>query len=293
MDQPNPALDPDASPPVIGSEGLPQEPEPSPFSNQPPLWFDLKLFGLLLAASLVGSIAVLPFTRWSFEQAEPPLIPRGLVPLVLAVAVAVEVFVSAVAIVVGLVLGPRLNLGKLLPAESARHTSAASRFWVAIGEPLVLGAALGAIVGVFAWNLEPAAAGSVLTLATPAAWESLVASIGAGIREEIWLRFGFMTFVVWLGTALIRFLGRTRTEPPAIVVWIANILAALVFALIHVPQTYALVGLTTASVLLVLYGNGMPGLVFGWLYWRRGLIPAMVAHFSLGLVLKVVIPVLF
>jgi membrane protease YdiL (CAAX protease family) len=37
----------------------------------------------------------------------------------------------------------------------------------------------------------------------------------------------------------------------------------------------------------------VPGLVFGWLYWRRGLVAAMLAHFGLDLVLKVFIPLLF
>ena len=43
-------------------------------------------------------------------------------------------------------------------------------------------------------------------------------------------------------------------------------------------------------MLFIFVGNGTPGLVFGWLYWRRGLIAAMLAHFGLDLVLKVLIP---
>jgi len=40
-----------------------------------------------------------------------------------------------------------------------------------------------------------------------------------------------------------------------------------------------------------LYGNRLPGYVFGRLYWRRRVIAAMWAHFGLDLVLKVFIPV--
>lgn len=39
-------------------------------------------------------------------------------------------------------------------------------------------------------------------------------------------------------------------------------------------------------------GNGAPGVVFGWLYWRRGLYSAMLAHFGLDLVIKVLVPLL-
>jgi hypothetical protein len=214
--------------------------------------------------------------------------------LLFAITVAVELNLSAAAIVVGLALGPRVNLGRLFPpSEPTGCPSASSRFWLSIGEPLALGGTLGAIVAVLAWNLGPAATGSAATLEMPATWQALIASIGAAVREEIWLRFGFMTFVVWAGAMVLRLVGRTKSEPTAVVVWTANILAAFLFALIHLSQTYAIVGLSTASLLLVFYGNGMPGLVFGWLYWRRGLIAAMCAHFSLGLVLKVVLPLLY
>jgi membrane protease YdiL (CAAX protease family) len=38
--------------------------------------------------------------------------------------------------------------------------------------------------------------------------------------------------------------------------------------------------------------NAAAGLVFGWLYWRRGLEVAMLAHFSADLVLHVAAPLL-
>jgi membrane protease YdiL (CAAX protease family) len=216
-----------------------------------------------------------------------------LLPLVLAISVVVELFSSAAAIGVGLGIGPRVNLGKLfLPDESTGQPSAARRFWITIGEPLALGVTLGAIVGAFAWNVDSAVAGREHTLTMPTPWEGLLGSIGAGIREEIWLRLGFMTFLVWLGAVLVRLLSQQKGEPPATVVWIANLLAALLFAAIHLPQTQAILGLSTGTLLLVFYGNGLPGLVFGWLYWRRGLVAAMLAHFGLDLVLKVFIPLL-
>ena len=36
----------------------------------------------------------------------------------------------------------------------------------------------------------------------------------------------------------------------------------------------------------------LAGIVFGWLYWRRGLLAAMLAHFSADIVLPVVAPLL-
>jgi hypothetical protein len=71
-------------------------------------------------------------------------------------------------------------------------------------------------------------------------------------REEVSLWLGLMTWIAWIGMVI------ARREPgdPAMI-WIANIPAAL---------------------------------AFGWLFWRRGLVAAMVAHFVFDVVLKVIYP---
>jgi hypothetical protein len=42
----------------------------------------------------------------------------------------------------------------------------------------------------------------------------------------------------------------------------------------------------------VLGANGLVGVVFGWLYWRYGLLAAMIAHFSADVVLHTLAPLL-
>jgi hypothetical protein len=122
-------------------------------------------------------------------------------------------------------------------------------------------------------------------LTHPPAWEGLLASVGAGIREELWLRLGAMTLLVWLGARLTR-----PGEPSPAVVWVANGIAAALFAAIHLPQASALFGLGAPVLAVVFAGNGLPGLAFGWLYWRRGLLAAMAAHGAADIVMKVVLP---
>ena len=62
---------------------------------------------------------------------------------------------------------------------------------------------------------------------------------------------------------------------------------AVLFGLGHLPATAAMVPLTTLVVARALVLNGLAGVVFGWLYWRRDLLAAMVAHFSADIVLHV------
>ncbi|ADB38187.1 CPBP family intramembrane glutamic endopeptidase [Spirosoma linguale] len=93
-----------------------------------------------------------------------------------------------------------------------------------------------------------------------------------GITEEILLRFGLMTLLVWLITVVIGY----RTS---IGYWLAIGMAALLFGAGHLPALYGVI--KNPSPLLTLYiivGNSVAGLLFGWVYWRKNLGMAMVAH---------------
>lgn len=93
-----------------------------------------------------------------------------------------------------------------------------------------------------------------------------------GITEEIFMRFGLMTLLVWLTAKLFKGL-----KPQ--VYWIGIILSSLVFAVGHFPIVFQTVG--NPSIVMISYvliGNTVGGLVFGWLYWKKGLESAFLAH---------------
>ena len=72
--------------------------------------------------------------------------------------------------------------------------------------------------------------------------------------------------------------------------WIAIVLVAVAFGLAHLPATAA-VGLELNALVVsrAIVLNGLGGIVFGWLYWRRGLESAMVSHFTTDVVLHVIL----
>jgi membrane protease YdiL (CAAX protease family) len=87
-----------------------------------------------------------------------------------------------------------------------------------------------------------------------------------------------MSFVVWL---LWRLLQGGRGTPSVMLVGSAIGVSALLFGVGHVPVVAALAGtLTPAIAAYVVIANAAFGLVAGWLYWRRGLESAMLAHVS-------------
>lgn len=102
-----------------------------------------------------------------------------------------------------------------------------------------------------------------------------------GITEEIYLRFGLMTLIVWISAKALK-----GTKPAAY--WIGIVLAALIFAIGHFPVVFNTIE-SPGTILLtyVLIGNSVGGLIFGWLYWKKGLESAFLAHIFIHVVLVI------
>jgi len=78
--------------------------------------------------------------------------------------------------------------------------------------------------------------------------------------------------------------------PTAGAFWLANVLADVLFGPGYLPATAAFLPLTRLAITRAAALNGIPSIMFGWLYWKRGLEPAMAAHFSADLALHVLLP---
>lgn len=128
-------------------------------------------------------------------------------------------------------------------------------------------------------------ANALMLTTQPAAWKGFLASFYGGITEEILLRLFVMSLLAWIGS----FISKTSDgKPTTVIFWTANILAAILFGLGHLPTVSALVPLTTLVVIRTVTLNAIGGIIFGWLYQTRGLESAMIAHFSADIVLHVI-----
>ncbi|WP_265569485.1 CPBP family intramembrane glutamic endopeptidase [Sphingomicrobium nitratireducens] len=149
----------------------------------------------------------------------------------------------------------RANPGPVLPA---------------IARPAALGAAATAVV-MIAYGAFTASQGLISEeVARTAGPNLLVRLLYGGMTEEILLRWGVMSILAWV---------LTRLGIRPVFYWIAIIGAALLFAAGHLPFLYS-VQPDAAPMLVaaVLVGNAIPGALFGWLFWKRGIEAAMLAH---------------
>jgi hypothetical protein len=233
-------------------------------------------FALLLTAALVASLASVPFAARAHKTTG--LGGKAFWSLVLAF----EGIVSALAIAVGLWCGTRIGLGAPLILHALEGDPAALQALqqglpVALGVGVATGVVLTALrIALRRWT--PTAPPSLVRFRI---WERLLAALAAGVREELWFRFGLMTGLAWLAVLA---LGTSADQP--FVLWGLNLLLALGFGAVHLGQARALHGLTPRYVGYILLLNGLASLAFGWLYWRQGLVAAMVAHGSTDLILQ-------
>ena len=93
-----------------------------------------------------------------------------------------------------------------------------------------------------------------------------------GFTEEIIMRFGLITLIVWVLYKIVR-------KANAAIYWTGIMVAALLFAVGHFPIAFQAVDQPSALLLTyLLVGNTIGGIIFGWLYWKKGLESAFLAH---------------
>jgi hypothetical protein len=115
-----------------------------------------------------------------------------------------------------------------------------------------------------------------------------LAAFSAGITEETLFRLVGLSLLAWLGGLLFH---QSDGRPKRIIFWIANVLFALGFGVVHL-QKVAVMGWPINSLVITytLILNAIGGLLFGWLFWTFGLESAMLGHFFADVILYTLIP---
>ncbi len=254
-----------------------------------------KVFLILWIAGILATLLVLPYAL-EVQSSAIDLTKLGIpLPALIAIQTLQNAIILAIAIFAGLFFAGRVGLATPILDSVTRGQPVAEKVRAILPLSILLGVVSTLIVvGLEFFYFQPAMmkelgdAATVLNLHTsqPAAWKGLLASFYGGIAEEIQLRLFVMSLLVWLG----KFINKTSEgKPTSVVFWIANILAAILFGLGHLPTISLLVPLTPLVVARTVVLNGLLGIIFGWLYWKRGLESAMISHFSADLVLHVLL----
>lgn len=243
--------------------------------------FNSRLFVILLLAGLAGVlsillidlnglIAVLPIPP---ETEIPPITPA--LKLLSLVQPAI---LLAVAVLVGVALASKVGLSSPVAEAAASGGDMVAAFKPQIIPGLVGGLAGGVVIVLLALAWKPFLPQEVARLISefgkflPLPMRLLY----GGITEELLLRWGFMTLLVW---ASWRWFHKEPSKPKPAYFICAIVISSLVFGIGHLPIAFMLFSEPTlALTLFVIVGNSTFGLIAGYLYWKKGLESAIVAH---------------
>ena len=245
-------------------------------------WF---LFASLVLVCIPGVAIAVRGTTGALERLarnnmrpDQQLPPR---PVLMLASGAQTMVLVALAAAVGTLLAPKVGLH----APFFEALAAGSPLWPPIRSqliPALLVGNLGALlfVAAYYWLFRPR-----LDTETVLRMEELRNELGiwgrvlyGGIVEEVLIRWGLMTLLVWLGSLLLG-------DPTSAVVWTAIIVAGILFGLGHAPS-YLAAGCKRSPIFFatMISLNLWASLIFGWLFWHYGLLAAMLGHMLFHLV---------
>ncbi len=247
-----------------------------------------KLYFLLLAASVISIVAIMPYVLTIQADALKNL-PISL-PLLVLISVIQSTVLFAIFLLIGLklakTLGLRIPILESFIAKKKPDVDVKSIIKLSV----LLGILSGIAIVLFDFVFSKLGVNLMEQVHAPA-WQGFLASFYGGISEEIVMRLFFMALIIWLISKIFRLKGKAIENN--LLMWTAIIIAAIIFGLGHLPITAAITTITPMVFLRAILLNGIGGVVFGWLYWKKGLESAMIAHFSADIILHVLLPLLF
>ena len=230
----------------------------------------LKLGFLLFLAGMLG-VVVLTVTVLPQVLGDAPL--REPAWLVLVASITQSALLVALVVWLGVSLAPKVGLSApVFEAAVTSHSVAAALRPQLF--PGLLAGVLGGLglfaIGGYASPAEIAGVEQQFTVPL------LARVLYGGITEELLLRWGLMTLLVWLAWRLLQ---RRKGKPQLVYIWLAIVVSALLFGAGHLPAAAVQVGELTAGVAVFVVGaNTAFGVLFGYLFWRYGLEAAIIAH---------------
>ncbi|MEH6999868.1 MAG: CPBP family intramembrane glutamic endopeptidase [Limnobacter sp.] len=193
--------------------------------------------------------------------------------LLLVVSITQSALLVALVVWLGVSLAPKVGLSAPAFEAAATKQSVAAALRPQLF-PGFLGGLLGGFglfaIGGYASPAEIADVGQSFTVPL------LARVLYGGITEELILRWGLMTVLVWIAWRVLQ--GRQGT-PQIGYIWFAIVVSAVLFGAAHLPAAIVQFGQLTADVAVFVVGaNTVFGVLFGYLFWRYGLEAAMIAH---------------
>lgn len=238
-----------------------------------------KIFFILWILAIIASILVLPY----IYNIEGDLLKKANISFsyLLLLGLIQGGVAFGIAALLGLILADKTGFKLPLLTSLLEHKK------IDYKKTLILSIILGSFAGILIILLDKFVFQSMITEFKVPIWQGFLACFYGGIAEEIVMRLFLMSLFVFVMIKISR-----KKESNPVIIWISIIIVSILFGLGHLPITSSVVGITPYVILRAVVLNGIGGIIFGWLYWKKGLESAMIAHFVGDIFIQVITPLI-
>ncbi len=237
-----------------------------------------RLFLILFSLGFAGVLSVLLIDLSALASFIPGADVRPITPAVKILSLIQPTVLVGIAVLIGVALAPKVDLS----APAAESLAAGKPVLPALKPQLIPGV-LGGVTGALSILLTHAVCKPLLTTETIERITKLgtllpmpTRLLYGGLTEEVLIRWGVMTLLVWIAWRLFQ---KRLAKPTSSCFVIVILISSIVFGLGHLPIAFVVLPqLTLAVVFFVIVANSAFGVVAGYLYWKHGLEAAMIAH---------------
>lgn len=251
---------------------------------------DTRLVFFLWILCLCSVIAALPYVLTTQGEV------LGLIPLPLSFLLPLQVAANGVQFAIFIYLGHRLTrrVGLGVPVLTSFFSNE-KHVWDTRNKMLT-SLLYGVGAGFLIFALDVVLAGTIGGIEIlkaypgqpiPPLWQTILVLPYGAIAEEVALRLFAMSFFAWL---FYRIKSDSQGNPTDVGMWLSTIIAALLFGVSHLPAVLFFADVSVIHTLRIVLLNAIGGVVFGWLFWKKGLEYAMAAHLGMDLILHVLLP---
>ena len=239
-----------------------------------------RLFGTVFLAGFIGILSTLLIDLNAVVKVLPVTTGRPLPMspwLIKLLGLIQPTILVAAATLIGVILAEKVTLSAPAFEALARRDS-----FIAALRPQIVSGVVGGLIGALAVVTSWIVARSVLPPEFVARAEQFnrllpmpTRFLYGGVTEEVLVRWGLLTLLVWAGWKLFQ---RGNGKPQSKYFIGAILISSILFGIGHLPIAVALGSLTIPIGIYIVTANSIFGLLAGYLYWRKGLEAAIIAH---------------
>ncbi len=248
-------------------------------------WLFWREWAILVFAGVAATSSSLP-ALWPVLQQTADKMGLSM-PFLLALQMGSSVVQIAIFVAVGLFFARRTGLGAPVLEHWLKGEAVGDKLRSFLAPAIRLGVL--AAIAIFALErlvFAPLLPGFATVTTQVSGWQALLAAFYGGVLEELITRLVYVSVLAWL-------LGRLSHTPDGMptqgAVWAAVVVAAVLFGLQHLPAASLSVTITPLVIVRAIILNGIAGVLYGAMFYKRGLEAAMLTHFTSDILIHVIL----